>query len=56
MLLIIVLAKVLKLAPSKRINCKNYTTVVTAANDQLATAKLQFFSFIAMTLQPSLEL
>ena len=27
-----------------------------AVNDQLATAKLQSFSFIAMTLQPFLEL
>ena len=45
-----------KLAPSKRSRCKSYTTVVTAINDQLATAKLQFFNFIAMTLQPFLEL
>ena len=41
-----------KLAPSKRPKCKSYATV----NGQLATAKLQFFSFIAMTLQPFLEL
>ena len=34
-----------KLAPSKRPKCKSYATV-----------KLQFFSFIAMTLQPFLEL
>ena len=40
-----------KLAPSKRPKCKSYTTVVTAVNGQLATIKLQFFSFIAMTLQ-----
>ena len=45
-----------KLAPSKRPKCKSYTTFVTAVNEQLATAKLQFFSFIAMTLQPFLEL
>ena len=45
-----------KLAPSQRPKCKSYTTVVTAVNDQLATAKLQFFSFIAITLQPFLEL
>ena len=45
-----------KLAPSLKPKCKSYTTVATAVNDQLATAKLQFFSFIAMTLQPFLEL
>ena len=39
-----------KLAPSERPKCKSYTTVVAAVNDQLATAKLQFFSLIAMTL------
>ena len=44
-----------KLAPSKRSRCKIYTTVVTAVNGQLVTAKLQFFSFVAMTLQPFLE-
>ena len=45
-----------KLAPSKRPRCKSYTTVVTAINGQLVTAKLQFFSFVAMTLQPFLVL
>ena len=45
-----------KLVPSKRPKRKSYTTVVTAVNDQLATAKRQFFSFIAMILQPFLEL
>ena len=45
-----------KLAPSKRPKCKSYRTVVIAINDQLATAKFQFFSFIAMTLQQFLEL
>ena len=45
-----------KLAPRKRPKCKSYATVNTAINGQLATAKLQFFSFIAMTLQPFLEL
>ena len=35
-----------KLAPRKRPKCKSYATVNT----------LQFFSFIAMTLQPFLEL
>ena len=45
-----------KLVPSKRPKCKSYTAFVTAVNDQQATFKLQFFSFIAMTLQPCLEL
>ena len=39
-----------KLTPSKKPKCKSHTTVVTAVNDQLATVKLQFFSFIVMTL------
>ena len=45
-----------KLVPSKRPKRKSYTTVVTAVSDQLATAKLQFFSFTAMISQPFLEL
>ena len=35
-----------KLASSERPKCKKYITVVTAGNDQLATAKLQFFSLL----------
>ena len=35
-----------KLTSSERPKCKSYTTVVTASNDQLATAKLQFFSLL----------
>ena len=36
-----------KLAPSKRLKGKNYQTVFAAIKDNLVTAKLNYFSFIA---------
>ena len=43
-----------KLAPSERPKGKNYQTVLAAIKDNLITAKLNYFSFIASILQPFL--
>ena len=43
-----------KLAPSKRSKGKNYQKVLAAIKDNLITAKLNYFSFTALILQPFL--